>query len=58
MATNGPFETQIPVTDSKAHISVGNDKLLFDGEAKQYYRFTSSGSNFEQLPIKTSDSGS
>jgi hypothetical protein len=57
LATDGPFETQIPVVDSNSAISVGNSKLMFDNSVKKYYRFTTEGNSFEALPIKTAADG-
>ena len=58
LTTDGPFEAQIPVVDSSSSIAVGNSKLLFDSSTKKYYKFTTAGSPFEVVDIKTASSGS
>lgn len=57
LASNGRFDTQIPVVDSSSIIAIGNSKLLFDSSVKKYYKFTTPGNPFQVVPIKTASSG-
>jgi hypothetical protein len=57
LTKNGPFETQIPVAETKANIAVGNHDLMFDKSIKKFYNFKADGSPYNELPIKIAAAG-